>query len=277
MDLQAANARAEQLSTAVEAKEHQLQALTAERDRIRAQLKDQGGKMTTAEPPPSPDASPLPRDAKVPTGSKANSGDRSQASSGDLEQLIASTGINIDRLLNRMTALAPGQGGPYVALDSGKFAEEHQRRLEDLKNLVKILPLTAPLVHFQLESGFGSRVDPFNHRASFHAGLDLEAPYKSPVYSTAPGVVIFTGVKDAYGRVVDIDHGHGIVTRYAHLNRILVARGQKVGLQTEIGLLGSTGRSTGPHVHYEIIVDGIPQDPAKFIEAGKNVVQVSSK
>jgi murein DD-endopeptidase MepM/ murein hydrolase activator NlpD len=89
--------------------------------------------------------------------------------------------------------------------------------------------------------------------------------------------VIFTGVRDAYGRGVEIDHGHGIVTRYAHLHRILVARGQKVGPETEIAQLGSTGRSTGPHVHYEVLVDGVAQDPEKFMQAGRGVVQISKR
>jgi murein DD-endopeptidase MepM/ murein hydrolase activator NlpD len=112
----------------------------------------------------------------------------------------------------------------------------------------------------------------------FHPGVDLAAPYKTPVYSTAPGKVVFTGVMNGYGRVVEIDHGHGIETLYAHLHRILVARGQYVGAHHEIGQLGSTGRSTGPHVHYEIRVDGTPVDPEKFIQAGKNgLVQINDK
>jgi murein DD-endopeptidase MepM/ murein hydrolase activator NlpD len=89
--------------------------------------------------------------------------------------------------------------------------------------------------------------------------------------------VIFTGVKDSYGKLVEIDHGHGIVTRYAHLHRILVARGQKIGAHHEIGELGSTGRSTGPHLHYEVLVDGTALDPEKFLQAGKNVVQTSGQ
>src|SRR5665213_2921354 len=113
--------------------------------------------------------------------------------------------------------------------------------------------------------------------AAFHPGLDLGAPYLSAVYSTGPGVVAFTGVKGAYGRVVEIDHGHGMVTRYAHLHRILVARGQHVGTHQQVGELGSTGRSTGPHLHYEVLVDGRPADPARFLEAGKNVVQASTR
>ncbi|HEU5479507.1 MAG TPA: M23 family metallopeptidase, partial [Candidatus Tumulicola sp.] len=140
-----------------------------------------------------------------------------------------------------------------------------------------VLPLRSPLDQYQLRSDFGPRIDPINHRASFHPGLDLAAPYKSAVYSTGPGTVVFTGTREGYGRMVEIDHGHGIVTRYAHLHRILVARGQKVAAHTKVGELGSTGRSTGPHVHYEVDVDGTPLDPAKFMEAGKNVVQISGK
>jgi murein DD-endopeptidase MepM/ murein hydrolase activator NlpD len=85
--------------------------------------------------------------------------------------------------------------------------------------------------------------------------------------------VMFTGVKDNYGKVVEVDHGHGIVTRYAHLHRIVVALGQKVPVHQQVGELGSTGRSTGPHLHYEVLVNGAAQDPEKFLQAGKNVVQ----
>ena len=147
-----------------------------------------------------------------------------------------------------------------------------------MKKLAKNLPLASPLNGpYQLGSDYGARIDPINHKESFHPGLDLDAPYRTTVYSTGAGSVIFTGNMDSYGRVVEIDHGHGIVTRYAHLHRILVAKGQKVGLHTPIAELGSTGRSTGPHLHYEVRVDGQTVDPAKFMQAGKNVVQVSGQ
>jgi murein DD-endopeptidase MepM/ murein hydrolase activator NlpD len=120
-------------------------------------------------------------------------------------------------------------------------------------------------------------MDPIRHRPAFHSGVDLSAPYGTPVVSTAPGVITFTGVKDDYGKVVEVSHGHGIVTRYAHLHRILVALGQKVRAHQEIGELGSTGRSTGPHVHYEVLVDGVQLDPAKFLEAGKGVTEITAK
>ena len=80
-----------------------------------------------------------------------------------------------------------------------------------------------------------------------------------------------------YGKVVEVSHGHGIVTRYAHLHRIVVARGQKITVHQQVGELGSTGRSTGPHLHYEVLVNGVPQDPEKFMQAGKDVVQASNR
>jgi murein DD-endopeptidase MepM/ murein hydrolase activator NlpD len=198
-----------------------------------------------------------------------------------LEVLLASTGVDVERLLNRIGPVvtqASSQGGPFIALNSPTgVALQDQQRQAQLEKLLKTLPLTAPLVNYQIGSGFGPRRDPFNGREAFHTGLDLEAPYRTPVYSTAPGTVLFTGVKEGYGRTVDIDHGNGIVTRFAHLHRILVARGQHIGAHSEIGELGSTGRSTGPHLHYEVIVDGRPLDPAKFLEAGRNVVQARSQ
>ncbi len=151
------------------------------------------------------------------------------------------------------------------------------RRSEELQRIIKTLPLSSPLVQYTVGSGFGGRPDPFNKHQAFHTGVDLVAPYRTAVHSTAAGTVIFTGVKQGYGKVVEVDHGHGIVTRYAHLHRIVVARGQKVQLNQRVGEVGSTGRSTGPHLHYEVLVDGTPQDPEKFMQAGKNVVQASGQ
>jgi murein DD-endopeptidase MepM/ murein hydrolase activator NlpD len=195
----------------------------------------------------------------------------------ELERALAATGLDIDRLISGLAPLPGREGGPYVALDSGKHpAEVDPRRLEELRKLAKTLPLGVPLAQYQIESPFGPRRDPINRRASFHDGIDMSAAYRSPVYSTGPGVVSFAGSMGDFGRVVEIDHGHGIVSRYAHLHRVLVSRGETVGGHRLIGELGSTGRATGPHVHYEILIDGNPVDPAKFMEAGKNVVQVGN-
>jgi len=254
-----ANSKAAEMKLALDTKELQLRELASERDRLRQQLERQ----TLA-------LAPVPAPAK-PAAPALSGGFTS------LEQLIVSTGVNVDRLLGDLGAAPAGQGGPFIALNPKRSAADEQRRTQELQKIVKSLPLAAPLAHFQVESGFGPRIDPFRHRSAFHSGVDLSAPYKTPVLATAPGTVTFTGSKDAYGRVVEISHGHGIVTRYAHLHRIQVALGQKVGQHQVIGELGSTGRSTGPHVHYEVLVDGIALDPEKFMEAGKGVSQVTGK
>jgi len=266
MELQAANNRAAQLANQIERGIPAPQVAT-DPSRVPA--------APASSAPPANESAPA--DVLVPVPERKPTANKPHAQAGsELERLLASTGLDIDRLLGSL-GNAPGQGGPYIALPSAAAPELDQKRQEELKKLAKVLPLAAPLTQYQSESGFGTRIDPINHRAAFHPGLDLAAAYKSAVYSTAPGTVVFTGTRDSYGRMVEIDHGHGIVTRYAHLHRILVARGQQVGAHTEIGELGSTGRSTGPHVHYEVLVDGTPLDPAKFMEAGKNVVQISGK
>ena len=123
-----------------------------------------------------------------------------------------------------------------------------------------------PLEHYQVASRFDPRRDPFNRRLAVHAGLDLDAAYMSPVYATAPGIVIYAGYRGAYAKVVEIDHGNGIATLYGHMHRYTVSVGQRVEAHTQIGLVGSTGRASGPHVRYEVIMNGQPQDPEKFIE-----------
>jgi hypothetical protein len=182
-----------------------------------------------------------------------------------LRRLLASTGLNIGRLFPQFGS-DRAEGGPFVPPPKvGETEDFSQDRLEAMRSLIKSLPLAVPLDHSQLESRFGPRHDPFNHRWSFHTGLDLSAPYMSPVYATAGGVVTYAGYRSEYGKVVEIDHGNGIATVYGHLHRYIVAAGQRVTERTQIGLLGSSGRSTGPHVHYEIQVNGEPQDPEKFI------------
>jgi murein DD-endopeptidase MepM/ murein hydrolase activator NlpD len=291
-ELDGANARTSQAKADLASNERRLQQLAAEhdktlseRDRLQARLSELQGRGSALAPimpnaaesapaaPPAPQRSIADRPAdqrseNVPAPAPA------AGNSGELERVLASTGIDVDKLLGKLGSVPPGQGGPYIALDKKSLATS-AARTEELRKIMKTLPLASPLAHYELGSGFGARSDPFNHRQAFHSGLDLVAPYRTPVMSTAPGTVIFTGVKDSYGKVVEIDHGHGIVTRYAHLHRFLVARGQKVPAHYQIGELGSTGRSTGPHLHYEVLVDGTALDPEKFLQAGKNVVQAN--
>lgn len=151
--------------------------------------------------------------------------------------------------------------------------------LSDLHNLTDVaqaLPLAKPTTNTRQASGFGVRIDPITGQPAFHPGLDFAGPIMTPVHATAPGVVSFTGVRNGYGNVVEIDHGHGLKTRFAHLAAIWVSVGQRVAIGEKLGGIGSTGRSTGPHLHYEVWVDGRPQNPERFLEAGQYVQQASN-
>ena len=199
------------------------------------------------------------------------------------EQTVAMAGLDVAALLgeDRVDDLAEGQGGPFIpeqylaAPDPVEAAAASLSVLDDqiarwgrLQELLHSLPLAAPLEQYRISSAFGPRKDPVNGRRSRHLGLDFKAKLSTPVLSTAPGQVVFAAWKGRYGRLVEIDHGHGIRTRYAHLHKILVKRGQRIGHRETIGLLGSSGRSTGPHVHYEVIVNGKHQNPMNFLKAG---------
>ncbi|MDR3509438.1 MAG: M23 family metallopeptidase [Caulobacteraceae bacterium] len=142
-----------------------------------------------------------------------------------------------------------------------------------LSSAAKTLPLNEPTDTTAKAGSYGVRLDPFTGHPAFHPGLDFPGPVMSPILATAPGVVAFTGVRSGYGSTIEIDHGHGFKTRYAHLAAISVHVGDQVALGQRIGALGSTGRSTGPHLHYEIWMDGRVQNPQRFLEAGANVHQ----
>jgi murein DD-endopeptidase MepM/ murein hydrolase activator NlpD len=182
-----------------------------------------------------------------------------------LERVLASAGVDVARLFKEY-GVNPAAGGPFVPISRASQSEAMTpEKTAALATLLKVLPISAPLEGYEVSSPFGVRGDPVNGRGSFHTGEDLRAPYMSPVYATAPGVVIYAGYRDDYGKIVEIDHGNGLTTRYGHLHRYTVSIGQRVAAHTQIGFLGSTGRATGPHVHYEVLVNGEPQDPEKFL------------
>jgi murein DD-endopeptidase MepM/ murein hydrolase activator NlpD len=184
----------------------------------------------------------------------------------EVRRLLASTGLNVDRLFPQLAQDRGGLGGPFVVPPKADPPDAMTPdKMEELRSLMKSLPLSVPLDHYQLESRFGPRHDPFNHRSSYHTGIDLSAPYMSPVHATAAGIVTYAGYRSDYGKVVEIDHGNGIATLYAHLHRYIVSVGQRVAEHEQVGFLGSSGRSSGPHVHYEVRVNDEPQDPEKFI------------
>ena len=199
----------------------------------------------------------------------------------DIESSLSVTGLDIDLLAKRQKAHG-GQGGPFIPLDkaaqeSGPLQESLNLlnadvdRLQDLQNLIIRLPLDAPVAHFEINSSFGVRTDPFTGQVSQHLGLDLGAPYKASVVSPGEGKVVHAGWDGSYGRMVEIDHRMGLLTRYGHMARINVEEGDKVERGTVLGQIGCSGRCTGPHVHYEVISNGQHVNPLKFMKAGSDV------
>lgn len=131
--------------------------------------------------------------------------------------------------------------------------------------LGQLLVPSTPPVDAGVGSGFGFRTDPFTGRAALHAGLDFPAPPGTPIMAAAGGVVVNVESHAAYGNMIEIDHGSGLVTRYAHSSKVHAKKGDLVKRGQMVAEVGSTGRSTGPHLHFEVLVDGVPQDPARFL------------
>lgn len=198
------------------------------------------------------------------------------------------------RMAFRMAGLSPSSfvdrgslGGPLIeskdpralaaVLDVDEsFARRIQRAASELSEADSLaeatesLPIAQPTATSQT-SGFGVRFDPFTRRPAYHSGLDFGGGHATPIYATGPGVISFTGVRSGYGNVVEIDHGRGLKTRYAHLSGYSVRAGQRVAVGQRIAAMGSTGRSTGPHLHYEVWVNGRAQNPLRFLKAGRYV------
>ncbi len=149
-----------------------------------------------------------------------------------------------------------------------KFEQKSLKELHDKlisrKNLLESTPSIRPAYGYET-SGFGYRISPFTGHKQFHEGLDIANRVGTPVIAPANGVVAFAGRKDGFGNLIIIDHGHGITTRYGHLSKILVKVGQHVKRGEKIGEIGNTGRSTGPHLHYEVHVNGVPVNPERYI------------
>jgi len=170
-------------------------------------------------------------------------------------------------------------GGPYVPVklsaDAGAFERQLYRinitraQVERLNRTLALVPYRKPVVgEVEFTSGFGVRSDPFLGRPAMHTGLDFRAATGDPVRATANGKVVSSGWSGGYGRMVEVDHGNGLSTRYGHLSEINVRVGDHVRIGQVIGAVGSTGRSTGPHLHYETRIDGEAVDPQKFLRAG---------
>ena len=202
----------------------------------------------------------------------------------ELQQLVKPSGA------------AGGRGGPYVpasgltleslnGLVDNLDEETDQRtdlftmiesRLLEKRLQLLMVPNSKP-VDGPVGSGFGFRADPFTGRTALHTGLDFPADVGTPVAAAAGGVVIFSERHPQYGNLIEIDHGNGLVTRYAHNSKVMVNVGDLIKRGQIISEVGTTGRSTGPHLHFEVLVDGVPQDPAKFLAAGDAAIAAAAK
>ena len=190
-----------------------------------------------------------------------------------MHRVLADLGVNPDT-----PHPTSGVGGPFVPIKRGS-ANSFQRqlyrievaraRVQQMGETLQTVPVRQPIPgDDEITSAFGVRIDPFLGRPAMHTGLDFRAPIGNPVHATAAGTVAIAGWSGGYGKMVEIDHGHGFTTRYGHLSKLLVAAGQKVAVGQVIGEVGSTGRSTGPHLHYETRIDDEAVDPHKFLRAG---------
>lgn len=200
------------------------------------------------------------------------------------ETAVAALGLNPDALVRNAAA---GRGGPFIpyrgskgqakalgasfaALDGALF------RMEVLERTLVAVPSGNPANVLMMSSGFGYRRDPFTGAGAMHAGVDFRGPIGTPILAAAPGRVSFVGVKSGYGKVVEVDHGQGIMTRYAHLSGFTSKVGAQVTAGQQIAKMGSTGRSTGSHLHFEVRLNGVAVNPRRFLEAKADVLEVKN-
>jgi murein DD-endopeptidase MepM/ murein hydrolase activator NlpD len=199
------------------------------------------------------------------------------AAAGRLRRAFDEAGLPVERYIAKPKART-AVGGPFVPADmkagGGAFdrelvaAQNAVATLDGLRRALPSVPLRKPFGgELQITSNFGYRTDPFLGRPALHSGVDLREEYGRAVHVTAAGTVIAAGPAGGYGNMVEVDHGGGLSTRYGHLSAIDVAVGQPVAAGAIVGRVGSTGRSTGPHLHYEVRTDGEAVDPSRFLRA----------
>ncbi|HWX61068.1 M23 family metallopeptidase [Bradyrhizobium sp.] len=189
------------------------------------------------------------------------------------------TDLGLDMAQLEAATPRAGVGGPFVPVkltaDAGPFERQLYRinlarsQMDRLNRTLALVPYRKPVIgEVEFTSGFGVRSDPFLGRPAMHTGLDFRASMGDPVRATANGKVVSAGWSGGYGRMVEVDHGNGLSTRYGHLSEIHVKIGDQIKIGQVLGAVGSTGRSTGPHLHYETRIDGEAVDPQKFLRAG---------
>jgi murein DD-endopeptidase MepM/ murein hydrolase activator NlpD len=198
---------------------------------------------------------------------------------------VRSLGLNPARIVARQ----PAMGGPFEAADSAATEADLRadtqfrslfmtwKKLDTLQQGVIAIPSAQPVAHLNFTSNYGIRSDPFRGTAAMNAGVDNPGPVGTPVYATADGLVDRAERAGGYGNMVELDHGKGIQTRYGHLSKILVESGTRVHRGQLIALMGSTGRSTGPHLHYEVRIDGHAVNPVPFLQTADYLVAAQDK
>lgn len=222
---------------------------------------------------------------------KANISDMGTESTVAVDAITVATESRIEHILSVTNGMIPALGkaihettslgGPFEPITSSTFPDRLERANAALKALKRVkfaalrLPVKRPVRNGRLSSGYGPRMDPFLNRLAMHSGLDFKAPYGARVFAAAPGTVILAGWKGGYGKMVEIRHANGFVTRYAHLSRFQVKEGDHVVAGDLVGNIGSTGRSTGPHLHYEIRRNDRPTDPSAFLRAGEKLARLT--
>lgn len=165
-------------------------------------------------------------------------------------------------LMDQLDASSTGQMDWLTVTESRLFEQKMRKNL---------LPTEHPVAGVPLGSAFGWRIDPITGQSALHSGLDFPADIGTPILAAAGGVVVVSEFHPAYGNVVEVDHGNDLVTRYAHGSRVLVQKGDVVRRGQKIAEVGTSGRSTGPHLHFEVLVSGVPQDPMKFLQTGSQL------
>jgi murein DD-endopeptidase MepM/ murein hydrolase activator NlpD len=205
------------------------------------------------------------------------------------ERLARIAGLKPQDMPSLQSGQIPGRGGAESALPSrqlsvpefsdllAKLARQVDERSDQLGVLEallvqhsanrKFLPTLYPIVDGWFSSNFGYRIDPFTGMQTFHDGIDFPSEAGTPVVAAASGKVVAAGYHPQYGKVIEIDHGNGLLSRYAHASQVFVSVGDLVVRGQRVGAVGSTGRSTGPHLHFEVRLNGVPQNPARFLQS----------
>ncbi len=202
-----------------------------------------------------------------------------QAKLQDTQALIRRLGLDPSRFVasSDWNGATAGVGGPYIPVSADaepRFKDLFLswKKLSAMQSAVAAIPAFMPVKDYRYTSGFGVRYDPFNGGAAMHAGTDMAGTMGEPIYAAATGTVLQAGRSGGYGNLVELAHGKGIDTRYGHLSAILVTQGEHVTQGQLIGRMGSTGRSTGTHLHYEVRIDGHAVNPRPFLDASNFVL-----